>query len=123
MNNVIAFSLARKLSEDQSSELKSSLNRLAQGRDMLNQLCSSLVKKENQRRFRAFPEGYCREYGLVLDQIHAITDLDILRLLELGATIANLKMLTATYGMDFLDLCTEQTGKSMDEVKALIARH
>ena len=44
-------------------------------------------------------------------------------LLELGTTIANIKMLTATYGMDFLDLCAEQTGNSMDEVKALIARH
>jgi len=123
MNNVISFSLARKISEDRSPEPESSFNRLAQGRDMLNQLFSSLVKKENQRRFRAFPEGYCREYVLVLDQIHAITDLDILRLLELGTTIANIKILTATYGMDFLDLCAEQTGKTMDEVKALIARH
>jgi len=122
MNNVISFLLARKISEDRSPEPESSFNRLAQGRDMLNQLCSSLVKKENQCRFRAFPEDYCREYGLVLDQIHAITDLDILRLLELGTTIANIKILTAAYGMDF-DLCAEQTGKTMDEVKALIARH
>jgi len=123
MNNVISFLLARKISEDRSPEPESSFNRLAQGRDMLNQLCSSLVKKENQCRFRAFPEDYCREYGLVLDQIHAITDLDILRLLELETTIANIKILTAAYGMDFLDLCAEQTGKTMDEVKALIARH
>ncbi len=123
MNNVISISFARKITEDPSEELPSSFNRLVQGRDMLNQLCSSLIKKENQRRFRAFPEGYCREYGLVLDQIHAITDLDILRLLKLGATITNIKMLTATYGMDFLDLCAEQTGKSMDEVRALIAKH
>jgi len=123
MNNVISFLLARKISEERSPEPESSFNRLAQGRDMLNQLCSSLVKKENQCRFRAFPEDYCREYGLVLDQIHAITDLDILRLLELETTIANIKILTAAYGMDFLDLCAEQTGKTMDEVKALIARH
>ena len=49
-----------------------------------------------------------------------MTDLDILRLLDLGAAIENLKKLTATYGLDILDLCAEQTGKSLDEVKALI---
>jgi len=44
-----------------------------------------------------------------------------MRLLDLGATIDNLKKLTATYGLDILDLCVEQTGKSLDEVKALMA--
>ena len=87
----------------------------------LNRLCASLIIKENQKRFRAFPDSYCREYGLSLEQIHAVTDLDIMRLLDLGATIDNLKKLTATYGLDILDLCVEQTGKSLDEVKALMA--
>ena len=104
-----------------SSELQDTMVATESEAIALNRLCASLIIKENQKRFRAFPDSYCREYGLGLEQIHAVTDLDIMRLLDLGATIDNLKKLTATYGLDILDLCGEQTGKSLDEVKALMA--
>ena len=86
----------------------------------LNKMCSSLITKVNQKKFRAFPEFYCREYGLSLEQIHAVTDLDIMRLLNLGGLVSNVEKLTRIYGLDVLDLCAEQTGKTIDEVKAIL---
>ena len=123
MTNIISFALARGSLSAHSSELKDTIGATESEEIALNKLCSSLIIKENQKRFRAFPESYCREYGLSLEQIHAVTDLDILRLLDLGASIENLKKLTATYGLDIVHLCAEQTGKSLDEVKALMTNH
>jgi hypothetical protein len=120
MSKIISFSHARETLSAHSSELQDTLEAAESGEIALNKLCTSLIIKENQKRFRAFPDFYCREYGLSLEQIHAVTDLDIMRLLDLGAAIDNLKRLTATYGLDILDLCVEQTGKSLDEVKALM---
>lgn len=87
---------------------------------VLNALFCSLVAPDNRRRFRAFPEGYCREYGLSLEQIHAVTDLDMLRLLKLGSTPCQLDRLTSIYGLDANALCVDQTGKTLaDTLKAL----
>lgn len=125
MSKVISFAHARDTLSAHSSEHSSEQQDSDDGTEVsdiaLNKLCSSLIIRENQKRLRAFPESYCREYGLNLEQIHAVTDLDILRLLDLGVAIDNLKKLTATYGLDVLDLCAEQTGKSLDEVRAIIA--
>ncbi|MBT6042496.1 MAG: protocatechuate 3,4-dioxygenase [Gammaproteobacteria bacterium] len=121
MSKIISFSHARDMLSAHSSELQDTMVATESEAIALNKLCASLIIKENQKRFRAFPDSYCREYGLSLEQIHAVTDLDIMRLLDLGAAIDNLKKLTATYGLDILDLCIEQTGKSLDEVKALMA--
>jgi hypothetical protein len=86
----------------------------------LDKMCNSLLSSHNRKRFRAFPECYCREYGLSLEQIHAVTDLDILHLLQLGCSIPNMERLTSIYGLDILSLCMEQTGKSLDEVRHLL---
>ncbi len=53
-------------------------------RAVLNKMCTSLQSQDYINRFWSFPEGYCREYGLSLEQIHAVKDLDILNLLNLG---------------------------------------
>ena len=123
MSKIISFSHAREAIKENSSAFQATNSLSQPGKAALNSLCSSLVTKENQKRFRAFPESYCREYGLSLEQIHAVTDLDIFRLLNLGASTCNLKKLTATYGLDILDLCAEQTGKTLEEIQQLMSSH
>ena len=59
----------------------------------------------------------------MLEQTHAVTDLYIFRLLNLDASLSNLKNLTATYGLDIFDLYAKQTEKSLDEVEDLLAEH
>ena len=85
----------------------------------LNRMCCSLISETNRSRFRAFPEGYCREFGLSLEQVHAVTDLDVLRLLKLGGTLPNLEILISIYGLDIFELCAQQTGESAEKVKTL----
>ena len=92
-------------------------------RAILNRMCSSLISPENRRRFRAFPESYCREYGLSLEQIHAVTDLDVLALLRLGSSMPNIERLTSIYGLDVVTLCMEQTGKSREEATRMLSGH
>lgn len=119
MAKVISIKQVQDSSDSTGPDLQDLLEAAIEGRTILNKMCSSLVKTENRRRFRAFPEGYCREYGLSLEQIHAVTDLDILRLLDLGATRTNLERLTGIYGLSAIDLCMEQTGKDQEEVRRL----
>lgn len=121
MSKVIAFSADRNRSGKQSDSYYDNPDISDARKIVINRMCSSLLTLDNQRRFRAFPEGYCREYGLTLAQIHAVTDLDVLRLLKLGVTIPNLEILIRTYGLNILELCCEQTGKSPEEVRVLLA--
>jgi len=83
----------------------------------INALCNSLINVESKKKFRAYPERYCREFGLSLEEIHAVTDLDVIQLLKLGGDLPSLERLTSIYGMEIMELCAEQTGKSLDEVK------
>lgn len=82
-------------------------------------MCCSLISVENRNRFRAFPEGYCREFSLTLEQMHAVTDLDVLRLLKLGCTVPNLEKLVSIFGLDITDLCAQQTSESIEDIQVL----
>ena len=120
MSKIVSFSIQQEKAGEQESTQDDDECTLASSQIALNKMCSSLITKDNQKRFRAFPEFYCREYGLSLEQIHAVTDLDIIRLLNLGGSVCNLEKLTRTYGLDILNLCAEQTGKTIDEVKTIL---
>ena len=82
----------------------------------LNALCQSLSHAVNCNKFKAFPEGYCREYGLSQAQIHAVTDLDIKKMLAEGGNIKCVETLVNIFEMDFEDLCHQQTGLSIQEL-------
>lgn len=93
-----------------------------QGYD-LNRMCYSFNSEENRRKFKAFPEAYCKAYRLTREQIHAVTDLDVLRMLQLGGNIYYLAKLTGIYGMSVQDLGAQQTGLPVDEFRAMLAAH
>ena len=86
----------------------------------LNRLCHSLLSPENSKRFQAFPEAWCHSFGLTRDETHAVTDLDVLRLLELGGDIRRLSILTEVFGMDLLELGAQQNAMSKDEFIVLL---
>lgn len=88
----------------------------------LNLMCYSFNQAANRKRFRRDPEGYCREYGLDRDQIEAVTDLDVLRMLELGGNIYYLAKLTGIYGLSVQDIGAQQTGMSLDEFRDMLCR-
>ncbi len=86
----------------------------------LNRMCYSFNSAENRKKFKAFPDAYCRSYGLTREQTNAVTDLDVLRMLQLGGNIYYLAKLTGIYGMTVQDLGTQQTGLSLDEFRAIL---
>jgi len=86
----------------------------------LNKMCYSFNSAENRKKFKAFPEAYCRAYGLSQEQIHAVTDLDVLRMLQLGGNIYYLAKLTGIFGLSVQDIGAQQTGKSTAEFKAML---
>lgn len=87
----------------------------------LNRMCYSFNTADNRKKFKAFPEAYCHAYHLTREQVHAVTDLDVLRLLQLGGNIYYLAKLAGIYGMSVQDLGAQQTGLSLDEFRAMLA--
>ena len=81
----------------------------------LNRLCHSLDNTENAMRFRQSPEKYCRWFGLDANELEAVTDLDIPRLLELGTHATCLEHLTRVYHLSVNSLGAEQLGISESE--------
>jgi hypothetical protein len=120
MSKVIPIAHVRNVAGKADTALHELCDTSLGERACLDKMCSSLLSSHNRKRFRAFPEGYCREYGLSLEQIHAVTDLDIVKLLQLGCSIPHMERLTSIYGLDILSLCMEQTGKTLDEARHLL---
>lgn len=89
----------------------------------LNKMCYSFNSADNRKKFKAFPEAYCRSFGLSQEQINAVTDLDVLRMLQLGGNIYYLAKLTGIYDMSVQDIGAQQAGQSLQEFEAMLASH
>ena len=122
MAKVISITEVRETAGRQDSSLQLACEEAASERAKLNSLFTSLEIPDNCTRFRAFPEGYCRTFGLSLEQIHAITDLDIGRLLKLGGSVIELERLTGIYGLDLEKLCLEQNDRPLEDLLLMLAR-
>lgn len=120
MGKVTTLSLDQLKKNSPASCLKNSVRDDVVQISSLNALCNSLIKLGNRKKFRAFPDGYCRQFGLTLEEIHAVTDLDVVQLLKLGGSIPALERLISVYGLEIIELCAEQTGKSLDEVQQFL---
>lgn len=84
----------------------------------LNRMCYSFNSEKNCKKFKAFPEAYCHLFNLNKNEIHAVTDLDIIRMVHAGGNLDYLSNLTAIYGLDLHDLGAQQLGLSLEEFKA-----
>jgi hypothetical protein len=85
----------------------------------LNRLCHSLELADNAKRFKAFPEAYCHSFGLTREETHAVTYLDISRLLQLGARMDRLGLLTAVFELDVFELGAQQSGITPEQFATL----
>jgi protocatechuate 4,5-dioxygenase, alpha chain len=86
----------------------------------LNRMCHSFLLPENCKKFKDFPEAYCHAFNLNKEEIQAVTDLDVLRMLKAGGDIAYLIKLTDIYDLEFYDLGAQQVGKSLPEFKGMV---
>lgn len=86
----------------------------------LNRMCHSLEAPENRKRFKAFPEAYCHGYGLTREETHAVTDLDVVRMIRLGAHVQRIALLTSLYGMDVMELGAEQNDMDTEAFRLLL---
>jgi len=84
-------------------------------------MCESLAETENARRFKAFPEAYCQLHNLSEEETHAVTDLDIKRLIKAGAGVECLQLLCGIFELDVINLGAEQAGVSEDEFRTTLA--
>lgn len=87
----------------------------------LNRMCYSFNSADNRRKFKAFPEAYCHAFNLTREQMHAVTDLDVLRMLRLGGNIHYIAKLTGIYDMDVHDLGAQQAQLSVHDFRVRLA--
>ena len=80
----------------------------------LNRMCYSFNSADNRKRFKAFPEAYCKCYGLSKEQIHAVTDMDFARLMELGGNPCYLSKLAGIYGMSLEEFTISEPEQACD---------
>lgn len=105
--------------DNNTTDIASINNRVSMRGTSLNRLCFSLGDAENSKKFKAFPEAYCHSYNLTREEIHAVTDLDILSLIKLGAKYEFLENLTSLYGMVLADVIAQQTSLTDAEFKEI----
>lgn len=86
----------------------------------LNRMCMSFNSAENRQAFIRDPEAYFEQYGLSDEQRQAVRDRDVLRLIKLGGNIYYLAKLAGIYGLNVQDVGAQQTGKTLDEFKAML---
>jgi protocatechuate 4,5-dioxygenase, alpha chain len=86
----------------------------------LNKMCHSFDDESNCKKFKDFPEAYCKTFNLNEKEIHAVTDLDVLRMLKAGGKIEQLAKLTAIYAIDIYDLGSQQSAKNPEEFENLL---
>lgn len=89
----------------------------------LNALCYSFNHEANRTAFKADPGAYCSRYGLDEEQTRAVTSLDVLAMLRAGGNIYYLAKLAGIYHLGVQDLGAQQTGRSVEDFKALLLAH
>lgn len=81
----------------------------------LNKMCFSLNRPENREAFLADESAYLDRYGLTDQQRRAVTDRDVLGMLEAGGNVYYLAKLAGVLGLGVQDLGGLQTGMTTEE--------
>ena len=84
----------------------------------LNKMCYSFNHAENRAAFARDEDGYCRAYGITVEQRDAIRRRDVLALVNLGGNVYYLAKLTGIFGLGVQDIGAQQTGVTVDEFRA-----
>jgi len=80
--------------------------------DSINQLCRALADPAGRRDFYLNEDAFCLRFGLDRTARQAVKDRDYLRLIDLGAHVAQLDHLAAISGLSTLAAIRMRTGVS-----------
>lgn len=86
----------------------------------LNKMCYSFNDAANREAFRRDEDGYCRKFDLDPEQREAVRRRDVLALIAAGGNIYYLAKLAGIFGLNVQDLGAQQTGRSVEEFRALL---
>lgn len=86
----------------------------------LNKMCMSFNDEANREEFKKDVDGYCRKYGLSEEQIQAVKELDVLKMLRLGGNIYYLAKLAGIYRLNVQDVGAQMRGITVNEFKAML---
>src|SRR4029077_13776669 len=81
----------------------------------INMFCTSLMKDENRKAFKANEPEYLKKFKLTPEQTEAILKRDYNRMLELGGNIYFTAKLGATDGHSFRHLAAVMTGSTQED--------
>jgi protocatechuate 4,5-dioxygenase alpha chain len=88
----------------------------------LNKMCYSFNSAENRAEFLRDEEAYCRRFGLDEASRAAIGRRNVLELIAAGGNIYYLAKFAGIFGLGVQDVGAQQTGMSVEEFKARLAR-
>ncbi len=88
----------------------------------LNRMCYSFNDAANRAEFKANPEAYCAKYHLTAEQLEAVKSLNVLQMIAAGGNVYYLAKLAGIYGLNVQDLGAQQTGKTVEEFKAMLVK-
>ena len=84
----------------------------------LNKMCFSFNSEENRAAFLKDEESYCARYGLTEEQLEAVRDRDVLKMIAAGGNVYYLAKLAGIFGLNVQDIGAQQTGMSVEDFKA-----
>lgn len=87
----------------------------------LNKMCYSFNEKANRDAFLQDEEAYMESYGLNEAQKAAIRARNVLDMIAAGGNIYYLAKFAGIFGLGVQDVGAQQTGKSVDEFKQMLA--
>ena len=88
----------------------------------LNKMCYSFNSAENREAFRLDEASYCAKFDLTSVQREALTQRDVLKLLESGANIYYLAKWAGIFGLNVQQLGAQQRGMTEDQFKEMLVR-
>jgi protocatechuate 4,5-dioxygenase alpha chain len=96
---------------------------LAQRGYALNRMCYSFNEAANREEFRRDEDAYCHKFHLTFRQRQAVKERNILAMIQEGGNIYYLAKLAGIFNMNVQDIGAQQTGMTVDEFKAMLAKH
>ena len=88
----------------------------------LNKMLFSFNSAANREAYRSNEDAYCEKFNLTARQRRAIKERNVLELLESGGHIYYLAKWGGIIGLGVQDIGAQQTGMSVEEFKAMLAR-
>jgi protocatechuate 4,5-dioxygenase alpha chain len=86
----------------------------------LNKMCFSFNDAANREDFRRDEEGYCRKFGLTMEQRAAVRNRDVLQLLAAGGNIYYLAKWAGIFGLSVQQIGAQQRGVTEEEFTQML---